>query len=330
MEINSVSQGLDMQNSNDLLVAIWMVTYNHEKYISKAIEGIISQSTNFRYEIFIGEDFSTDNTAELCQKLKKKFPDKIDLTIHKTNIGSLANAKMIYEKCQNSGAKYIAMCEGDDYWTDPLKLQKQVDFLDSHQEYSMCFHSVRILNETQQKFYEDNITRSVLDTTGLKELAFGNFIHTPSVLFRSIVFPLPHWFKDTPIGDYPLWCLSALKGKIYKMPDKMAVYRVHDQGAMSGFKSANLSDQIVHNEGMIPFYRAIYIQSKELGFKHNEVHLLDVNRSNYVKLGEYSKARMAAFLMLKNELKFLSVKQIVASLLTLLAPSYLKIRYAKK
>jgi len=314
---------------NKPIVTVLTITYGHESYISETIKGVLNQEVSFPIEMIIADDCSHDNTEGVVNDYIENHPNGgiIRYFKHKQNKGVNSNFDWASKLCRG---KYVAVCEGDDYWTDPLKLQSQVDFLDSHEGYSMCFHNVVIFNDTQQKFHEDNITRTVSDTTGLKDLARGNYIHTPSVLFRSDIFPLPNWFEQTPIGDFPLWCLSALNGKIYKMPNKMAVYRVHDKGAMSGFKKANLSDQIIHNEGMIPFYRAIYSQSGELGFKHNEVHLLDVNRSNYIKLGEYSKARKVAILILKNQLKFLSIKQITASLLTLLVPFYLKRRYANK
>lgn len=123
----------------DLKVAIWMVTYNHEAYIDQAITSVMMQETTFTYHLYIGEDCSTDQTFRLCKSLKERYPNNITLVLNKTNLGSTANAFQMYDICLQSGAIYIAMLEGDDYWTDPLKLQKQVDYLDAHPEVVFSF-----------------------------------------------------------------------------------------------------------------------------------------------------------------------------------------------
>lgn len=120
---------LYIENEKDFDVAIWMVTYNHGLFIEKAIESVMMQKTTFKYKLLIGEDCSDDNTRKTCRRLKSKYPDKIELFLHKENIGGRNNGVFIYQQCLKSKAKYIAMCEGDDYWTDPLKLQKQIDYL---------------------------------------------------------------------------------------------------------------------------------------------------------------------------------------------------------
>ena len=103
-----------------------MITYNHEKFIAEAIEGVVMQKTNFQFELVIGEDCSTDNTRAICIEYQKKYPDIIRLRLPETNQGMMLN----WINNINSGrGKYIALCDGDDYWTDPYKLQKQVDFM---------------------------------------------------------------------------------------------------------------------------------------------------------------------------------------------------------
>ena len=134
-------------NNTNPFVIVWMVTYNHEKFIEQAIESVLAQKTNFSYKLYIGEDFSTDNTRALCQKLKNTNPEKIELFLNKKNIGATANGVQMYQKCFESNSKYIALLEGDDYWTDPYKLQKQVDFLEKNESYSLSFHKINILNK---------------------------------------------------------------------------------------------------------------------------------------------------------------------------------------
>jgi len=117
-----------------------MITYNHERYISEAIDGILMQECDFEYELVIGEDYSTDNTRKICEQYAAKYPNKIKLLQSVNNWGMNSNFIRTVKECNS---KYIALCEGDDYWTDPLKLQKQVDFLEKNKEYSLCFHRAK-------------------------------------------------------------------------------------------------------------------------------------------------------------------------------------------
>ena len=135
-------------------VSIWMLTYNQEKFIEQCVESVMNQQANFEYKLFIGEDVSTDNTREICKRLKKKFPNKIELFLNDRNLGVNLNAKKVLEETFNSNAKYIALLEGDDYWTDPYKLQKQVDFLELNQDYIGVAHRHHILyqNYTKKKY----------------------------------------------------------------------------------------------------------------------------------------------------------------------------------
>ena len=133
--------------------------------------------------------------------------------------------------------KYIALCEGDDYWTDPMKLQKQVNFLEMNKNYNICFHNVGILYQTDGVIRNDDISREVGDITEINDLANGNFIHTPSVMLRNS-FDLPKWFSKSPIGDWTLYMLTVKDKKIKKIDEVMAVYRVHKNSLWSS-KSEN-------------------------------------------------------------------------------------------
>jgi len=220
-------QDLDMQfgNNKTPLVAIWMVTYNHEVFVEQAIESVMIQETKFEYKLYIGEDCSTDNTREICKRLKEKYPNKIELFLNEKNLGGSLNGKQIYKMCFESGAKNIALLEGDDYWTDPLKLQKQVDFLEANPDYVLCFHQVSIL-KTNGEIVDDFITKVPENYETIETLArFGNYIHTPSVVFRNIIKEFPFEFELSPIGDYFLYMMLAEHGKLKYLEEKMAVYR---------------------------------------------------------------------------------------------------------
>jgi glycosyltransferase involved in cell wall biosynthesis len=209
----------------ELKVAVWMVTCNHEKYIKKAIEGILKQQTTFHFELFIGVDYSKDLTKEICIEYQKENPNRIKLTIMESNIGATMNGINTYLECFNSNAKYIALCEGDDYWTNPLKLQKQVDFLELNQDFSICFHKVMILNNGE--LLEDTFTaKTNSETTILDLIENKNYINTASVVFRNKLKTFPSQFHSSPVGDYFLYILLTEDGsKIKQLKDKMAVYR---------------------------------------------------------------------------------------------------------
>ena len=207
---------------SEVMVSVCMITYNHEAFIREALDGVLMQQTSFPYELVIGEDCSTDRTREICIEYQQKHPEKIRLLLNEKNLGMMANFIQTLKACTG---KYIALCEGDDYWTDPLKLQKQVDFLEWNEEFSICFHRVKILNESG--IQDDFITREVPSETNILELAKGNFMHTPSVVFKRNWKELPKWFYESPVGDYPLHMINAQYGKIKKLDDIMAVYRIH-------------------------------------------------------------------------------------------------------
>jgi glycosyltransferase involved in cell wall biosynthesis len=204
-----------------VLVSVCMITYNHEEYIAQAIEGVMMQRTTFPIELVIGEDCSTDRTRKICLEYQEKYPDVIRLLLPEKNLGMQQNSIITLRSCIG---KYIALCEGDDYWIDPNKLQKQVDFLEANLDFSICFHPVMIWKEGE--IIDDYITREVPDTTTILDLAEGNYIHTPSVVFRKNQRVFDE-FKtiNSPVGDFVLHMLNAKYGKIKKIRDVMGVYR---------------------------------------------------------------------------------------------------------
>ena len=136
-----------MNNNIDPMVSVFMMAYNHENYIEQAISSVLMQKTNFEFKIVIGEDCSTDKTREVIQQFSSTHPEKFILLFHNPNIGAWANQFDILSNCIG---KYIAICESDDYWTDVDKLQKQVDFLESHPDFSMVFTNRQILQPDQR------------------------------------------------------------------------------------------------------------------------------------------------------------------------------------
>ncbi len=217
-----------MHTQNSILVSICCTTYNHEQFIKECLNGFVKQQTNFPFEILVHEDASTDNTARIVKEYENKYPN-LFRCVYQTENQFLKQNTLINILFPMARGKYIAMCEGDDYWTDPNKLQKQVDFLEANPDYAICFNAVNTLSGTTEK--PSVLNRSKEETYSILDLAEENIIHTASVVFRNGLFEkFPDWFNESPAGDYVLHMLNAKKGLIKYFPETMAVYRVHNAG----------------------------------------------------------------------------------------------------
>jgi glycosyltransferase involved in cell wall biosynthesis len=215
---------------SELIVSVCCITYNHQNYIEECIDGFLMQKTTFKVEFIIHDDASTDHTQKVIASKIADNP-RFNLILRKENLKSkgVSITPILIKKARG---KYIALCEGDDYWTDPLKLQKQIDFLEQNMEYNICFHEVKVFNQVKNCLEEDIITRNVLETTTVENLAKGNYIHTPSVILRNN-FTIPSWFTKTPLGDWTLYMLAVENKKIKKLNESMAVYRLHSESIWS-------------------------------------------------------------------------------------------------
>jgi len=203
-----------------------MITYGHEKFIAEAINGVLMQECDFEVELIIANDCSPDKTDEVIQKVIDSHPKSswIKYIKHDENIGMMPNFIFAMQQCKG---EYVALCEGDDYWTDPLKLQKQVGFLEDNPNYNICFHNVNVLQDGNIK--EDTMTAKISETTTINDLAKGNYMHTCSVVFRNNLFAkFPDYFKKAPVGDYFLHLLNARYGNIKCFDEIKGVYRVHE------------------------------------------------------------------------------------------------------
>jgi len=216
------------------LVSVTTITYNHASYIRLCIEGILMQRTTFPFELVIGEDCSTDGTREIVLDYAQKYPEIIRVITTESNVGGQKNLNRTILACQG---KYIAICEGDDYWTDPDKLQKQVDFLENHPDYSMCCHASRIINdddENQTELVRLADTDKTFTLDDFLAPISKNFLRTETVVYRcEMVRELPEWYQHIFVGDYPLFLLLAYHGKIRYLDQVMSVYRRHGGGAWS-------------------------------------------------------------------------------------------------
>lgn len=209
-------------------VCVHCPTYNHVNYIDDCLTGFVMQKTTFPFCVIVVDDASTDGNQSIIQKYADTYPEIIKPILLKENHYSKGIPKRKFYDEYDCQAKYIAMCEGDDYWTDPLKLQKQVDFMEANPEYSICFHKVKRLIQQTGEFTDEIDVIDMPGRSTIVDLVEGNYIHTPSALYRIYPKIIKQHLNMIPclFGDYTTWLLLANKGDIFKFEDIMAVYRV--------------------------------------------------------------------------------------------------------
>lgn len=237
-------------------VSVCMITYNHEAFITEALEGVFNQQCDFDIEVIISNDCSTDQTHKtITEFLKTNTRRNITVNYfnHTKNLGMIPNFKFTLKQCKGT---YIALCDGDDYWTDPLKLQKQVDFLEANEEYNICFHKVQMLEgaafveDVIEKRFDAIANRPISRQDLLEQ---GNFMHTPSVVFRRQSLDLPFEFYTSTIGDYFLHIINASNGYIHRIDEFMAVYR-KGVGVYSTLSSAKMTLKILSYQSSLLSY----------------------------------------------------------------------------
>jgi glycosyltransferase involved in cell wall biosynthesis len=205
------------------------VTYNHGPYIAQAIESVLMQQTAFNVEMLIGEDCSTDDTRAVIESYREKYPDRIKPVFNEKNLGPAENFKALYHRAD---AEYIALLEGDDYWTDASKLARQVEFLERNPTFSFSFHNVNIIDQSAGTVKPHFAPRSMAPYGTLANLLRGNYIQSCSVVYRRSNLPkIPEWLQQLPLGDWPLHILHAEKGPFGYIDEIMAVYRILGSGS---------------------------------------------------------------------------------------------------
>lgn len=215
---------------NDPLVSVIVLTYDHSPFIRECLDSILGQDIDFRYEVLVGDDASADGTSEIVRWYAEKYPDVIHAFIREKNLGATRN---LYDLFTRARGRYIASCEGDDYWTDPLKLRKQVGFLEGHPEYSGCTHGCRIVDEDGKPAADQRLrwvckkeTFTLKDFRGIylpgqpATLVHRNFFldtsHDYSIIYKA----------NQMIADRTVAAILAAQGSIRRFPDVMSCYRV--------------------------------------------------------------------------------------------------------
>ena len=229
---------MDIENTNDIVVTILTLAYNHEPYIRQCLDGIVMQQTTFKFELLIHDDASTDGTADIIREYESKYPNIIKPIYQKENQYSKKIPIGVTYLYPRAKGKYIALCEGDDYWTDPLKLQKQVDFLEANPEYVMCTHRFQTYEQCTKTLQNDWLSLNVDDNFYFD---FDYFISRKAwitqpltILFRSRALDLKHYSLYSKSKDVTLIYSLLQKGKGVVLRDYMSVYRIHNGGLWQG------------------------------------------------------------------------------------------------
>ena len=227
-------------------VTVICATYNHERYIADALQGFVTQVTSFRFRVLVGDDASSDATASVIEEYAERYPEIIIPILRETNIGAGRNWEDLISRVNS---KYIAFCDGDDYWIDSLKLQKQFDYMESHPDLRACFHDAEISIETsdgtwfQSSDYNNTDDGRLLWPSGNKRfvrrssyrienfIPFG-FVHTSSMFVRwDYRIGFPDWFFGHGMSDYPMWVLQVNSGRFGYLDETLSIHRRTDQGS---------------------------------------------------------------------------------------------------
>ena len=234
-------------DNKELKVTIRCLTYNHEPYIRQCLEGFVTQKTNFRFEAIVHDDASTDGTATIIKEYAEKYPDIIKPIFETENQYSKRDGSIRRIMNEHTHGKYVAICEGDDYWIDPLKLQKQIDFLEENPNYTMCCSDAIIqtqegtLDWSRYPHNQDVLTEDII-------INGGWFLQTASLIYRKdLLNKYPSYCKNCHVGDYPLMLWASLNGKIRWFAEKQVVYRYSMGNSWtSRIKKENITN-IIHD-----------------------------------------------------------------------------------
>lgn len=232
------------------LVSISCTSYNHENYIADAIESFLKQKTNFKFEILIHDDASTDRTAEIIKYYEELYPDLIK-PIYQTENQYSKGICVEDSNLKRAKGKYIAVCEGDDYWLDSYKLQKQVDYMESHPECSLCVHGGHVVNASDKRIQHYNRpTKGSKFFTVEEVIEGGGGLFLTNSMFYRIEYSndMPRFFEVAPVGDYPLAIHLSLVGSVYYIDEYMSAYRVGDRSSWTGKNFANVERTKRHYE----------------------------------------------------------------------------------
>ena len=256
--------------TKEIMVSIICNAFNHENYIRDALEGFVMQKTNFEFEVLIHDDASTDKTADIIREYEAKYPDLIKPIYQTENQYSKGNGMVGKIQLERAKGKYISYCEGDDYWTDPLKLQKQYDALEAHPEVDICAHGgMRVNAETKESMgYVKPSDKDCILEMEQVILGGGGYVVTNSLMYRrEIIFDEPEFRKFLKL-DYTLQMYGAMRGGMLYLAECMSAYRIMSKGSWNERNSNNKDRMKAHTEKV---NKCLGILKEETGMKYDEI-----------------------------------------------------------
>lgn len=306
------------------MVSVCCLTYNHEAFIKQAIDSFLSQKVEFEIEILVYNDASTDGTTEIVRDFETKYPGIVRQICNESNIYQKYGAgPILVDHYRNANGKYLAICEGDDYWIDEQKLQKQVDFLERNSDYSICFHNALVRYDNID--YEEHPfhNRKIGETFMIDNIVKGNFMNTCSLMYRKCNGEFPRFLSSSDGCDWLFNIYYATFGKIHYIDELMSVYRVHGQGAYQNHLNWTLERHFKHRLNLIRIrkylleeYGSLSSVSKTLeeriNFNYMEAFVISTHlygifsRQTYLSLSRF----------LTNNLRFKNILRIIKVLYT--------------
>lgn len=293
------------EQNDDCAVTICCITYKHEDYIRSALDGFLMQKTNFKYKVFVGEDCGPDKTADIVREYAEKYPDIIIPFIREKNMGAQAN---LIDLCKHANSPYIAFCEGDDYWVDENKLQKQYDYMQAHKDLRVCYTRAEISapedwflsdwfkkNKEGKMIFPDCEPYYKLKTQPLdcSEFVWTFAAHTATVFYRwNYDLNIPDWYFTGIVGDHPIFLMQLGEGLAGFLPDVTAIYRrsnvgVYMSSSMDEHFLKTRLDHVRWMTGILEWYRSNQKKYPEMQFE-NRIKLESYNYlKTAIKLNDY-------------------------------------------
>lgn len=264
-----------MNKTETILLSVCVRTRNQERFIGEALDSVLRQHTTFPFEIIVSDDASTDGTVGILQDYQKQYPEKIRLLLQETNIGGPENLKRVIEA---SEAKYVTCLDGDDFYTDDYKLQKQVDVLEAHPEYAACFHNTWYADGegrlcglfNRPDFHAIHDAREFIRERW--------FVPIHSAVLRREYIEFPKWYNTVMNDDYVVHLSVAKHGPYYYMPDVMVAYRRHAQNTSIAYRNLILTDIQLCTimENMKPLYPAEYASDFDARISEYKAEIADM------------------------------------------------------
>lgn len=273
---------------SNIAVSIICNTYNHEKYIRSALDGFVMQKTNFAFEVLIHDDASTDATAQIIREYVDRYPDLIFPILQQENQFSKKRSITYTFQLPRAKGKYLAICEGDDYWTDPYKLQKQVDALERNPEINICTHRATTEHNGIKTGEVPNLQTDTVFTAEEVIAGGGGFVNTATLMLRASAFSELYLFPKMMSSDYVFQILGSLNAGMLYLADNMATYRQMTEGSWTATTYKNREKEAQHIKRVAEMLRCV---DKETEYKYTETIQKKIDQDMLTLMKNYNDYR---------------------------------------